>query len=120
VRPRIYVILNSKLSPYFEVVKPTTLQIAVRSFETSVRANTRNTLIASYEFIRRRNWDLMLAAVDDAYPSQETPGFNTAYMRGLFQHGIEQGRSGAAWRRGPGIDQPPAPVAASRQRVAQQ
>ena len=47
VRPQIYVILNSKLAPYFEVVPATTVRIAVRSFETSVRANTRNTLLAS-------------------------------------------------------------------------
>ncbi len=120
VRPRIYVVLNSKLGPYFEVVRPTTIRIAVRAFETSVRANTRNTLLASYEFIRRRNWEIQLAAIDDNFPSQEKPGFDTAYMKGLFQFGIEQGRTGAAWRRGPGSDAPP-PVRAPRAaRVAAQ
>jgi hypothetical protein len=120
VRPRIYVIINGKLGPYFEVVKPTTIRIAVRAFETSVRANTRNTLLASYEFIRRRNWDLTLAAINDNFPSQEKPGFDTAYMKGLFEFGVEQGRTGAAWRRGPGSDAPP-PVRAPRSdRVAQQ
>ncbi len=118
VRPRIYVIINGKLGPYFEVVKPTTIRIAVRAFETSVRANTRNTLLASYEFIRRRNWNLTLAAIDDNFPSQTKPGFDTAYMKGLFEFGMEQGRTGAAWRRGPGSDAPP-PLAA-RRRVAQQ
>ena len=118
VRPQIYVVINGKLGPYFEVVKPTTIRIAVRAFETSVRANTRNTLLASYEFIRRRNWNLTLAAIDDNFPSQAKPGFDTAYMKGLFEFGMEQGRTGAAWRRGPGSDAPP-PVAA-RRRVAQQ
>jgi len=113
VRPRIYVILNSKLAPYFDVVPATTVRIAVRSFETSVRANTRNTLLASYEFIRRRNWTLTLAAIDDNFPSQASPGFDTAYMKGLFEFGLEQGRTGAAWRRGPGSDAPP-PVRAPR------
>lgn len=108
VRPRIYVILNSKLGPYFEVVPASTVRIAVRSFETSVRANTRNTLLASYEFIRRRGWTLTLAAIDDGYPSQASPGFDTAYMKGLFEFGVEQGRSGAAWRRGAGSDPAPA------------
>jgi len=113
VRPRIYVIINGKLGPYFEVVRPTTIRIAVRAFETSVRANTRNTLLASYEFIRRRNWNLTLAAIDDNFPSQEKPGFDTAYMKGLFEFGVEQGRTGAAWRKGPGSDAPP-PVRAPR------
>lgn len=120
VRPRIYVIINGKLGPNFEVVRPTSVRIAIRAFETSVRANTRNTLLASYEFIRRRNWDLTLAAISDSFPSQAKPGFDTAYMKGLFEFGMEQGRTGAAWRRGPGSDAPP-PVRAPRSdRVAQQ
>lgn len=97
VRPRIYAILNGKLGPYFEVVKPTTLQIAVRAFATSVRSNTRNTLLASYEFIKRRGWTMNLAAIDDSFPNQEKPGFDTAYMRGLFEYGYERGRSGKMW-----------------------
>src|SRR5262249_18538584 len=47
-RPKVYVVMNSKLAPDFEVVKASTLQIVRRSFETSVRANTRNMLLASY------------------------------------------------------------------------
>jgi predicted acylesterase/phospholipase RssA len=120
VRPRVYVVLNSKLGPYFEVVKATTVRIAVRSFETSVRANTRNTLLASYEFMRRRNWTMTLASIDDSFPSQTSFGFDTSYMKELFAFGVEQGRTGAAWRRGPGSDAPP-PVRAPRaDRVAQQ
>ncbi len=101
VRPKIYVILNGKLGPHFEVVKPTTLQIAVRAFATSVRSNTRNTLLASYEFIKRRGWELNLAAIDEAYPNQEKPGFNTEYMRGLFEYGYERGYGGQMWQQTP-------------------
>lgn len=101
VKPRIYAILNGKLGPYFEVVKPTTLQIAVRAFATSVRANTRNTLFASYEFIKRRGWELNLAAIDDSFPNQEKPGFDTGYMRSLFEYGYERGRAGQMWQRSP-------------------
>jgi predicted acylesterase/phospholipase RssA len=107
VRPRIYVIVNGKLGPYFDVVRPSTIRIAIRAFETSVRANTRNTLLASYEFIRRRHWDVSLAAIDDSFRSPPGPGFDTAYMRELFEFGMEQGRSGAAWRRGAGSGAPP-------------
>lgn len=119
VQPRIYVILNSKLGPYFDVVPASTVRIAVRAFETSVRANTRNTLLASYEFIRRRNWEMSLAAIDDNFPSQAKPGFDTTYMRGLFEYGMEQGRSGTVWRRGAGSDAPP-PLNRRTPRVAAQ
>ncbi|ARP98856.1 patatin-like phospholipase family protein [Pseudorhodoplanes sinuspersici] len=119
LQPRIYVILNSKLGPYFEVVPANTIRIAVRAFETSVRANTRNTLLASYEFIRRRGWDMSLAAIDDSFPSQEKPGFDTTYMRGLFEFGMAQGHSGTVWRSGAGGDAP-LPVNRRGPRVAAQ
>ena len=54
---KVYVVMNSHLAPDFEVVKASTLQTVIRSFETSVRANTRNTLLASYQFAKSRNWD---------------------------------------------------------------
>jgi len=101
VRPRVYIIMNGKLDPYFEVVKPRTLQIAIRSFETSVRANTRNTLLAVYEFSKRRNWQVSLAAIEDSVPNQTKPGFDTGYMRTLFEYGYERGKSGQLWQASP-------------------
>ncbi len=118
VKPTIYAILNGKLSPYFEVVKPNTLQIAVRAFATSVRSNTRNTLLASYEFIRRRGWQLNLAAIEDSVPNQEKPGFDTAYMRSVFDYGFERARSGAMWQHAP--NEPPELRPAPGARVASQ
>ena len=73
VRPRIFVVINGKLTPYFEVVRPTTIRIAVRAFETSVRANTRNTLLASYEFIRRRKMATEPAPATDSSGGAATP-----------------------------------------------
>ena len=76
VRPKVYIVINGKLDPYFEVVKPRTLQIAIRSFETSVRANTRNALLATYEFAKRRSWQVNIAAIEDSVPNQAKPGFD--------------------------------------------
>lgn len=101
LRPKVYIVMNGKLDPYFEVVTPRTLQIAIRSFETSVRANTRNTLLATYEFSKRRNWQINLAAIEDTVPNQAKPGFDTAYMRGLFEYGYERGKSGQLWQANP-------------------
>ena len=42
-RPKVYIVMNGKLAPEFEVVQSATLPIVTRSFETSVRANTRST-----------------------------------------------------------------------------
>lgn len=115
IRPKFYVILNGKLGPNFEVVKPNTLPIAIRSFATSVRANTRNTLLATYEFIKRRGWELNLAAIDDSVPAPEKIGFDTAYMRSLFDYGYQRGADGQMWQPSPADPRP-----RSTQRVAAQ
>jgi hypothetical protein len=116
-RPKVYVVMNSKLAPDFEVVKASTLQIVRRSFETSVRANTRNTLLASYQFAKSRNWDFNLASIDSDYPKSDTIGFDLAYMQQLFDYGYQRGRAGILWRSTPAEFKLPLP---SRPRVALQ
>lgn len=106
LRPKFYVILNGKLGPNFDLVKPSTLPIAVRSFETSVRANTRNTLLATYEFIKRKGWQLNLAAIDDSVPPGKNRGFDVDYMRGLFDYGYERGSRGQMWQPSPADPRP--------------
>src|SRR6516162_5607176 len=113
-RPKVYVVMNSKLAPDFEVVKASTLQIVRRSFETSVRANTRNTLLASYQFAKSRNWDFNLASIDSDYPKSDTIGFDLAYMRQLFDYGYQRGRAGV-WQRTPAESQPPRRVVSEGQ-----
>jgi predicted patatin/cPLA2 family phospholipase len=97
-RPKVYIVMNGKLAPEFEVVQAATLPIVKRSFETSVRANTRNTLLASYQFTKRKNWEFNLASIDPEYPRSESGGFDTAYMRQLFEYGFQRGQNGQLWQ----------------------
>jgi hypothetical protein len=100
-RPKVYVVMNSKLTPDFDVVRASTLPIVTRSFETSVRANTRNTLLASYQFAKGRNWDFNMTAIDPDYPKSPTIGFDQGYMQRLFDYGYERGRKGIIWQSTP-------------------
>ena len=100
-RPKVYIVMNGKLSPDFDVVTASTLPIVTRSFETSVRANTRNTLLASYQFAKGRNWEFNLTSVDPDYPKPNSIGFDQAYMQQLFDHGHQRGRSGIIWQSTP-------------------
>ena len=93
--------MNGKLSPDFEVVRASTLPIVTRSFETSVRANTRNTLLASYQFAKGRNWDFKVTSLDPDYPKPASIGFDQAYMQQLFDFGFQRGRSGIIWQSTP-------------------
>src|SRR6266508_2034427 len=100
-RPKVYIIMNGKLAPDFEVVRASTLPIVRRSIETAVRANTRNTLLASYQFGKTRNWEFNLASIDPDYPKSSAIGFDPAYMRQLFDYGYQRGASGKLWQSTP-------------------
>jgi hypothetical protein len=110
--PKVYIIMNGKLGSDFEIVKASTLQIVTRSFETSVHANSRNTLLASYQFMRSRNWEFQLASLDADYPkSTALGGFDAVYMQQLFDYGYQRGRSGVLWQSAPReLTPPPAPA----------
>jgi len=113
-RPKVYVVMNGKLTPDFEVVRASTLPIVTRSFETSVRANTRNTLLASYQFAKSRHWDFNVISLDPDYPKPASIGFDQAYMQQLFEYGYQRGRSGILWQSTPSEYQAPRPRVAGR------
>jgi predicted patatin/cPLA2 family phospholipase len=99
VRPKIYVIINGKLEPDFDVVAGGTLSIVARSFWTTVKANTRNALIRTYELAQRNNWEFRSTAIEpDRVIATSSFNFDTAYLRNLFGYGYERGRSGKAWQ----------------------
>ena len=104
-RPKVYIILNRKLAPDFEVVDASTIPIVRRSIETATRANTRTTLLASYQFARARRWEFHLAAIDPTYPKSPTLGFDADYMQGLFEYGYQRGKRSDPWQQTPGKTQ---------------
>jgi len=99
VQPRVYILMNNKLEQDFEIVEGKALTIVSRSFTTAVKANTQNTLIATYDFTRRNKWDFNLASIDADYPTTTSMGFDRGYMQQLYQYGYSQGLSGSPWRK---------------------
>src|SRR5438034_797950 len=98
-KPKLYVIVNGKIAPDFAVIGDGTLSIVARSFYSSVKANTRNTLIATYDFARRNSWQFRLAAIPPDYAMTSTTfNFDTDYMRGLFNLGFSRGCTGQQWQ----------------------
>jgi len=98
-RTHVYIVLNDKLEQDFEVTEGRALKIVARSFTTAVKANTQNTLIATFDFARRNKWDFNLAAIEADYPTTASYGFDKNYMRALYQYGYEQGAKGPPWRK---------------------
>ncbi len=92
---RVYVVVNGKLAPDAALTSNSTIPIVARSFWTTVKANTKNTLIATYDFCRRNNWGFFVTAIDAgrAIETQKI-NFDTAYMQELFAYGLAKGSSG--------------------------
>lgn len=92
---RVYVVVNGKLAPDAALTSNSTIPIVARSFWTTVKANTKNTLIATYEFCRRSGWGFFVTAIDAGRAIEtQTINFDTAYMQDLFAYGYAKGRSG--------------------------
>ncbi len=98
-KAEIYVVMNGRLAPDFEVTPDNALSIAGRSFTTASRARSRATLSATEVFSRRNGIGFNLTYIDDSAPSTTASrGFDTAYMRSLYNAGYEKGRTGHFWQ----------------------
>lgn len=97
VRGNIYVVINSRLSPEFEVVEAGILPLASRSLSTLIKAQARSTLIATLEFARARGSRFALTYIDNGFPRDMKAGFNDAYMNAVYQYGEAKGASSRLW-----------------------
>ncbi len=112
VAPRksdIYVLMNGRVEPEFELVTNNTLSIVEQAVATGSQARSRASLAATYAFSRAHRIGFHLTYIDEGAPRTSTArGFDTAYMRSLYQAGYDKARSGSAWRG----DVPVSPLAA--------
>ncbi|MFC0241186.1 patatin-like phospholipase family protein [Rhodopseudomonas telluris] len=113
---QLYILINNKIEPEFQVVPDRTLEIAGRSSSTIVKTQTRSILYTTYDFARRNKFGFNLSYIEADRPVSPA-GFNTAYMRDLFQYGYDKAMSGHAWEKAPPADAPPAAPMAETSRV---
>jgi predicted acylesterase/phospholipase RssA len=101
---QLYILINNKVEPEFQLVANSTIEIAARSSSTIVKAQTRSILYSTYDFTRRNQFGFNLSYIEGRVPAAASSGFDTGYMRGLFQYGFERARSGQAWSKSPPSD----------------
>jgi hypothetical protein len=97
----IYILVNNKLERDFEVVPNGTIDVAARSIGSITKAQTRSIVMSTYDFARRNHVGFNLSYIARDYPTSDSEGFNTAYMRALYQYGYERAASGHAWTATP-------------------
>ena len=100
-RMNIYILVNKKLERTFELVSNSTLDVASRSLSSITQSQTRSVIFSTYDFARRNRWGFHLSYIERDYPASPKEGFDTGYMRALYQYGYEKAASGHAWTSTP-------------------
>lgn len=100
--PNTYVIRNSSLKPYRDVVEPKLGPIATRSIASLIRTQGIGDLYMIYMLTQRDGTRYRLAHIPDEFTEQPTEPFDTAYMNELFDLGFDLARQGYPW-----ADKPP-------------
>jgi len=96
-RMNIYILVNKKIERNFELVSNSTIDVASRSLSSITQSQTRSIIFSTYDFAKRNNLGFHLSYIARDYPAPPSEGFDTAYMRALYQYGYDKAASGQAW-----------------------
>jgi len=94
----IYIVVNGKLTPEFEVTDRTTVAILGRSIGVALKAAARAEIVAVRSVARLQGIDVSVAAVDPSFAHETHGPFDRERMKALFDIGFEQARNRAAFR----------------------
>ncbi|OAF12130.1 patatin-like phospholipase family protein [Bradyrhizobium neotropicale] len=93
----IYILVNKKIERNFELVSNSTIDVASRSLSSITQSQTRSIIFSTYDFAKRNRLGFHLSYIERDYPAAPSEGFDTAYMRALYQYGCEKAAAGQAW-----------------------
>lgn len=100
-RVNIYVLVNNKVERDFLLVPNSTIDIAARASASVEKTLTRSVLYETYDFARRNNLGFNLTYIDKEFPPSRSSGFDTGYMRSLYQYGYDKAKAGNSWAKAP-------------------
>jgi predicted acylesterase/phospholipase RssA len=89
---QIYVIVNGKLSPEFEVTPASPLAVLGRAFSTAVKTGTRVEIANAVAASKRNAIDLKLAHIPDSFKHSSHGLFDPDYVKALYDFAYRQGR----------------------------
>jgi predicted acylesterase/phospholipase RssA len=101
LRMNIYVLVNDKVERDFLLVPNSTIEIAARASASVEKTLTRSVLYETYDFARRNNLGFNLTYIDKEFPPSRSSGFDTGYMRSLYQYGYDKAKAGNFWAKAP-------------------
>jgi predicted acylesterase/phospholipase RssA len=96
---QLYVIINGKLTPEFEVTGTEKAQIIGRMIEGAVKAGAQAEIALLAAATKRAGIDVNLSYIDPSFHAPGQTGFDPKKMQALFDRGFELGKNGTAFRQ---------------------
>jgi hypothetical protein len=106
LRMNIFILINNKVERDFQLVPNNTIDIAARASGSVTKTQTRSVLYDTYNVARRNKFGFNLTYVDKELPSPGPFGFETSYMRSLYQYGYDKAKTGNFWAKAPPSNDP--------------
>lgn len=100
-KTHLFVIVNNALIPEFSVVSNRIISVAARAYAVLVKSQTKQGLLALYNYAHRAGIDFSVASIDQQVPYSMADPFNTTYMRTLYQIGLTETLEGRVWHENP-------------------
>ena len=94
----IYIIMNSKMTPEFEPVKPTAVAIGSRAVATLIKSHDSGDLYRIRQQALASGADFRLTFIPPDFDQKSRQAFDPIYQRALFERGRALGRHGGGWR----------------------
>jgi predicted acylesterase/phospholipase RssA len=104
LRMNIYILVNDKVERDFQLVPNSTIGIAARASASVMKTQIRSVLFETYDSARRNNFGFNLTYIARDFPSPGSSGFETGYMRSLYQYGFDKAKTGDFWAKAPPSD----------------
>jgi predicted patatin/cPLA2 family phospholipase len=104
LRMKIFVLINDKVERDFQLVQNSTIDVAARASASAMKTQIRSVLYETYDFARRNNFGFNLTYIAKEFPSPGRSGFETSYMRSLYQYGYDKAKTGDFWAKAPPSD----------------
>lgn len=96
-RPALYVLVNDRIDPSFALVPNGVEDIAMTSFSTLNRVDTKAVLALSYQASKREGMSFHVSYIGRDFAERGGAGFDTPSMRSLYEYGFEKASAGSFW-----------------------
>ena len=94
----IYIIMNGKMTPEFEAVKPTAVAIGARAISTLIKSHDRGDLFRIQQQAQQGGAVFGLTSIPPDFSAKPSQAFDPVYQRSLYEVGRALGRKGGGWR----------------------